>query len=446
MTTTVLLVHVLIIAHARHQPWPLNIANTGLCCSHFESSSPSQLTECLQNQGDLIQEYTSTSTPSARLSPAASSSSSSSSSFSLSTATAKVTLFTFASPGDQIGLSSKAGADPHVLSYALYSASLVRAYCEHNGYSFRAFNASTVGPSKMKEMGTDDLRWVKVKLLYDALDPITGWARDQDYLVWMDADAVVLDFGLRIMEDIVERQEVEVQRLQQQRISDDDYNYNDNDGNNFERNNNQRNDRMTTDSSSSNNNKRIDLLASADIRMGLINTGVLIVRNSPSARAFLRRWWTIADRTHTCDQDAFDMVFKEHLAIETNRKNNRGKRRSDDGGSGSGSRSAPYDNGMSLMSPIEERIRVLPMNALNSHPPAKLRQQPQDPVLHLMGESVNLRKTVFRFGLEAVCTARTGAVVRNIVLCNLIILIYSFIFINTIRLFLLLLKRLLLSF
>ena len=39
----------------------------------------------------------------------------------------------------------------------------------------------------------------------DALDPVVGWARHTEYIAWIDADAVVLDFGMRL-EVIVEQQ------------------------------------------------------------------------------------------------------------------------------------------------------------------------------------------------------------------------------------------------
>ena len=43
-----------------------------------------------------------------------------------------------------------------------------------------------------------DVRWNKVKLLMDALDPISGWAKSVDFIVWMDADAIILDLGFSI--------------------------------------------------------------------------------------------------------------------------------------------------------------------------------------------------------------------------------------------------------
>lgn len=44
------------------------------------------------------------------------------------------------------------------------------------------------------------MRWNKVKILIDALDQQKGWAKNVDFMVWLDADAIVLDLGLRIEE------------------------------------------------------------------------------------------------------------------------------------------------------------------------------------------------------------------------------------------------------
>jgi hypothetical protein len=40
-------------------------------------------------------------------------------------------------------------------------------------------------------------------------------------------------------------------------------------------------------------------------------SGFLIIRNTPWARNFIRRWWTVADRNVKCDQDAFDMLYRD---------------------------------------------------------------------------------------------------------------------------------------
>lgn len=45
------------------------------------------------------------------------------------------------------------------------------------------------------------------------------------------------------------------------------------------------------------------------------SSGFLILRNTPWVRNFNKKWWTIADRHEKCDQDAFDMLYREVFGI-----------------------------------------------------------------------------------------------------------------------------------
>jgi hypothetical protein len=133
------------------------------------------------------------------------------------------------------------------------------------------------------------------------------------------------------------------------------------------------------------------LLASADIRMGLLNTGVLLLRNSAWTRAFLQDWWSgppgAQDWRGQCDQDAFDGLYAHYL------------RRGEE----TGLAAAEAED-------FASKVRVLPMRALNSHPPAMVHQRPGDPVLHLMGESTALRRAAFRRAwADGVCAAAAAA-------------------------------------
>lgn len=115
-----------------------------------------------------------------------------------------------------------------------------------------------------------------------------------------------------------------------------------------------------------------DIIASSDIRMGYINSGFMILRNSQWTRSFLSDWWNIADRKQVCDQDAFDMAYKKHLGRQSS--------------------SATLSN-----------VKILRMDALNSHPPAILYQKDFNQVLHLMGEVTLLRQKVFYRGFFHIC-------------------------------------------
>ena len=54
---------------------------------------------------------------------------------------------------------------------------------------------------------------------------------------------------------------------------------------------------------------------------------------------------------------------------------------------------------------VEERVRILRRDALNSDPPATLRQRSHNQVLHLMGESTRVRRDFFKTALQTVCRA-----------------------------------------
>jgi hypothetical protein len=119
-----------------------------------------------------------------------------------------------------------------------------------------------------------------------------------------------------------------------------------------------------------------DIIASADIRMGYINSGVMLVRNTRWSRMFLQQWWVIADKDSICDQDAFDMLYSKLMKEE--------------------SRSNLYRD-PSNISPLSvvNKIKILPMDALNTHPPAMTYQLEYNQVLHLMGETSRMRQAVF---------------------------------------------------
>jgi hypothetical protein len=123
--------------------------------------------------------------------------------------------------------------------------------------------------------------------------------------------------------------------------------------------------------------------------MGLVNTGVLVLRNTAWSRQFLAQWWygihspdqepgdaQQLEWRSQCDQDAFDRLY----AYVTK---NTGAREQQD---------------------VSTKIKILPMDAINSHPPAMLHQHPHNPVLHLMGETTALRRRAFQWAwTQGVC-------------------------------------------
>jgi hypothetical protein len=212
-----------------------------------------------------------------------------------------------------------------------------------------------------------------------------------------------------------------------------------------------------------------DLVASGDIRMGLINSGFLVLRNTAWLRGFLSEWWYgprelrgqlleahahaqgqgqgqgqagvsigasarknaslhgggcngsaaaatanevdadtvaagVAWRRSMCDQDAFDKLFALRALRSTTTSSTSSTSTSSSG------REAKKEQKEEDGDSVRIKIKVLPMEALNSHPPAMLHQQDSAPVLHLMGESTALRASVFRAAWGSVCAARSGGV------------------------------------
>ncbi|RYH14979.1 hypothetical protein EON65_32610 [archaeon] len=120
-----------------------------------------------------------------------------------------------------------------------------------------------------------------------------------------------------------------------------------------------------------------DIILSADIRQGLMNSGFMIIKNTPWSRQFLQQWWTVADRSTVCDQDAFDLLYQQFS-----------------------------DND-------KAKVRILATDALNSHPPAWKHFSSTSGVLHLMGESANYRAVVFHQAFQSVCQAKAGGILRK---------------------------------
>jgi hypothetical protein len=76
-----------------------------------------------------------------------------------------------------------------ILSYARYSLLI-------NGFYSSLYENDfyVIHPGTAQHMDLDhyDARWNKIKLLYDAIQP-NGWGQHCDYVMWVDADWIVLD-------------------------------------------------------------------------------------------------------------------------------------------------------------------------------------------------------------------------------------------------------------
>ena len=64
----------------------------------------------------------------------------------------------------------------------------IKQAAETNGYFLDIFEPK----------GTGSVSWEKISYLRAALDDVDGWARDVDYLVWINDNIIIVDMGLRI--------------------------------------------------------------------------------------------------------------------------------------------------------------------------------------------------------------------------------------------------------
>lgn len=102
--------------------------------------------------------------------------------------------------GPSIRLGIVTYATRNIWDYAAYAMAVNAVYAEHNGYSLTILDES--GGS----LEDSDSRWNKVAILERALHPTHGWAQDVDFLVWIDADFVFLDFNFRLESVVSEAQ------------------------------------------------------------------------------------------------------------------------------------------------------------------------------------------------------------------------------------------------
>ena len=146
----------------------------------------------------------------------------------------------------------------NIWNYSAYSLAVNEAYAEHNGYIMMHLD-----PSMMPHADSYDSRWNKVKILEDALDPERGWARSLDYVMWVDADLIILGIASLQLQDVIAA------------------------------------------------HPRAELIVSAEHAGSttLINSGSILVRNSAWSRRFLNNWWTHADRRSYSDQEQFDLLY-----------------------------------------------------------------------------------------------------------------------------------------
>lgn len=171
--------------------------------------------------------------------------------------------------GPTLGVGIVTYATEDIWNYTAYSLAVNEAYAEHNGYIMLHLDPAT---AKFDEY---DARWNKIKILEEALDPEKGWGRNLDYIMWVDADLIFLDIGLRL-------------------------------------------EQVAAD------NPKADVIISAEHAGSstLVNSGTVMVRNTRWARQFLSDWWNYGARKLYSDQEQFDLLYEsrrsemmQHIAI-----------------------------------------------------------------------------------------------------------------------------------
>jgi tetratricopeptide (TPR) repeat protein len=161
------------------------------------------------------------------------------------------------SGGPTLGVGLVTYATSDIWEYTAFSLAVNQAYAEQNGYVMVHLDEKTSNYDK------DDARWNKVKILEEAIHPETGWARDLDYVMWLDADLIFLDLGMRLEKVAAEYPKAHVI--------------------------------MSAEHAGSST---------------LVNSGTVLIKNSNWSRKFLNDWWTFATRKFFSDQEQFDLLYE----------------------------------------------------------------------------------------------------------------------------------------
>lgn len=240
-------------------------------------------------------------------------------------------------------------ATTNIHDYAGYSLSLNAAYCSTHGYSFQVLS-----PTEGAEYEPADQRWNKVRILLEALDGGSN-SSQSEWVLWLDADLAVIEptLDLEALVDLA---------------------------------------------------PNVDIFVCSDPEpaeiFSLVNTGALLVRNTPWTRDFLRRWWgDAASRKASWDQHAFTRLYLgQDMAVASD---------SDLAGSdGTQDWSAVA---------VQSHIHILPADALNTRRPATLHHHKDCPVLHMVGALNAHRALVFKEAWRNACDYSSSVLLKSLV-------------------------------
>ena len=153
-------------------------------------------------------------------------------------------------------------ASENIYNYASLTLLINSYYAETRGYSLQFLREGD------SDFFPEDRRWNKIASVIEALNPESGWAKDVDILVAIDADLIVMDLSFDVRSVV-------------------------------------------------NTHPKADIFMSSD-PSDVGNTGFIIVRNTKWAYTFFQTWWEMR-YSFSCDQHALNDLYSRLLQTKKSR-------------------------------------------------------------------------------------------------------------------------------
>ena len=212
-----------------------------------------------------------------------------------------------------------------ILEFGAYATAITAAYCEHHGYFFKVPHYDEYN------FESKDMRWNKVLIM---LDMLLTWGKDFEYLVWIDADMIVVNmsYSLRSIVDSMPSHFDFIASIMNTKITSTSMVIRQHDG-----------DKPMQPTEAK------------------LNSGAFIVRNTRRAYNILLQWWDTVDRGSLSDQFGFEGVYQTKFTPEE-----------------------------------KAAVGWLPPRILNSEFPIWMRYNHSDNILHLMSTAFPFREAVLK--------------------------------------------------
>jgi hypothetical protein len=149
---------------------------------------------------------------------------------------------------------------PNILKYGSLGAAINSIYALQHQYQFKILTPTTGG-----EYFPEDQRWNKVKILEEAINPESGWARSSEYIVWLDSDLIFLDLDLKI--ELI---------------------------------------------AAAHPSSDVIMSEDVDLSLGIANTGFVLIRNTKWSSHFLSAWWNNYNKSQGMDQWVLSKLYEDH--------------------------------------------------------------------------------------------------------------------------------------